>query len=73
MKLANNRPNVTAWKDDTPEQTKKVIILGDSIVKRVRGYDLSHSLEKPTSPYNSCWYKRYINKKTTRANCNINC
>ena len=45
IKLGNNRPNATARKDDTPEQTKKVIILGGSIIKHVRGYDLSHSLE----------------------------
>ena len=45
IKLGNNRPNATAWKVDTPEQTKKVIILSDSIVNYVRGYDLSHSLE----------------------------
>ena len=38
----------TAWRDDTPVQTKKVILLGDSIIKRVRGYDLSHSLESCT-------------------------
>ena len=43
IKLGNNRPNTTARKDDTPEQT--VIILGDSIIKHVRGYNLSHSLE----------------------------
>ena len=35
-----NQPNATASKDDTPEQTKEVIILGDSIVKQVRRYDL---------------------------------
>ena len=46
--IGNNRPNATAWKDDTPEQIKKVIILGDSIVKHVRGYDISHSLENCT-------------------------
>ena len=45
IKLSHNRPNTTAWKDNTPEQTKTVIILGDSIIKRVRGYDLSHSLQ----------------------------
>ena len=45
IKLGNNRPNATAWKVDTPEQTKKVIILSDSIVNYVRGNDLSHSLE----------------------------
>ena len=26
IKLSKNRPNATAWKEDTPEQTKKVII-----------------------------------------------
>ena len=45
IKLSHNRPNTTAWKDNTPEQTKTVIILGDSIIKRVRGYNLSHSLQ----------------------------
>ena len=45
IRLSNNRHNATAWKDDTPKQTNKVIILGDSIVKHVRGYGLSHSLE----------------------------
>ena len=45
IKLGNNHPNATSRKDDTPEQTNKVIILGDSIIKHVRGYDLSHSLE----------------------------
>ena len=37
--------NATAWKDDTLEQTKKVIILEDSIIKHVTEYDLSHLLE----------------------------
>ena len=27
-------------KDDIPEQTKKVIVLGDNTVKHIRGYDL---------------------------------
>ena len=36
-KLSNNRSSSTAWKDDTSEQTKKIIILDDSIVKHVRG------------------------------------
>ena len=45
IKLGNNRPNAIAWKDETPEQTKKVIILGDTIVKSITGYDFSHSLE----------------------------
>ena len=45
IKFGNNRSNATAWKDDTPEQIKKVIIQGDSVVKHVRGYDLSHSVE----------------------------
>ena len=40
--------NATAWRDDTPVQTKKVILLGDSIIKHVRRYDLSHSLESCT-------------------------
>ena len=40
INLGNNQPNATASKDDTPEQTKEVIILGDSIVKQVRRYDL---------------------------------
>ena len=44
-KLSYNRLKDTARKDNASEQTKKVIILGDSIVKNVRGYDLSHSLE----------------------------
>ena len=42
IELGNNRLNATVWKDDTPEQIKKVIILGDSIFKHVSGYDLSH-------------------------------
>ena len=44
-KLGKNRPDATAWKDDTSEQTKKVIILGCSIVKHIRKYDFLHSLE----------------------------
>ena len=50
IKLGINRPSATAWKDDTPEQTKKAIILGDSIIKHVRWYDLSHSLENSKMP-----------------------
>ena len=38
--LGNTQLNATAWKDNTPELTKKVIILSGSIVKHVRGYDL---------------------------------
>ena len=37
IKLGNNRPNATAWKDVTPEQVKEVKILGDNIIKHVRG------------------------------------
>ena len=50
IKLSKNRPNATAWKEDTPEQTKKVIILGDSITKHVRRYDLSHSWQRDPNP-----------------------
>ena len=44
-KLGNNQPKATARKDDTSEQTKKVIIVDDSIFNHVRGYYLSHPLE----------------------------
>ena len=43
-KIGNSRSNATAKKYDTPEQTKKVTILGRSIVKQVKRYDLSHLL-----------------------------
>ena len=39
------QPKATAREDDTSEQTKKVIIVDDSIFNHVRGYYLSHSLE----------------------------
>ena len=45
IKLGNHRPNATVLKDDTPEQAKKVVILGDRIIKHVREYDLLHLLE----------------------------
>ena len=45
IKLGDNRPNATAQKNDTPEQRNTLIILGDSVIKHVRGYDFLHLLE----------------------------
>ena len=45
IKLGDNRPKATAQKNDTPEQRKTLIILGDSVIKHIRGYDFLHLLE----------------------------
>ena len=37
-KVDNNRLNATAWKDKISEETKKKIILGDSIAIHVKGF-----------------------------------
>ena len=43
--MVTNAPTQLQGKMALQSKQKKVIILGDSIVKHVRGYDLSHSLK----------------------------
>ena len=45
MNSGSNQTKATVDVTGTPEQTKKVIILVDSIVKHDRGFDLSHTVE----------------------------